>query len=711
MSGGRAARRTRFASMAAALLVAASVCAVLLNFIAAARPVRLDMTATGEHRLSPRTLRVLGALGADCRVVVAAPLRSLDAASLERVRDVLGQFERASPRVRPVFIDTGAPAGLTQYTSLLRELTGRDRELIDGQVKTLRGAITTLNDLAGDFENVVSGVLMKVRGGIPDVPGGKGAAQREALEQRAAGARIAARELRRAATEAGEALDSKVGEVAVPATDRAAAVISAGLGSGVDQLSSLAAELKAFVEAEDSPATARDSARPLVNAINKRRDASAVIRDEVARLPRLDLLRVAEALKSSSAVLVISASGGLTAIDPAGLFPASLTLDAAGLARADLRRRAEELLSTALAALTSRARPIVVFMHAEPREFALKSPVFAGLLERLRLRGIDVLEWPVAVQAEPPSLAAVDPERERPVVYASIAPNTSAAASGPGDASGADRAVKLGQALEGLAQKGSAILLSVNPSLLPGYGQPDPTTAILPQFGFQADSARPLVRERITPQGRIVETDQIVRPPAGEQPILRAIAGLPTYLTWPVCFRRVDAAPIGPVLTDLAVIPDDRAVWCESQWLRAWQTPREQLPYLRDLPVFDESRDVRGGPWVVAVAAERAGPDGRTQRLVAVGSNTWFTDPIAAVEQLIEGRTFNPFPGNHELFESAVYWLCGQDELIAQTPAARAFPMVREISAARLGLLRWLVIAGVPVLVLLAGVVHRIVRG
>lgn len=710
MSAGRAGRRARYAAMAAGLLAAATACAVLLNVIASARPVRIDMTATGEHRLSPRTARVLEALPADCRIVVAAPLRSLDAGSLERVRDVLAQLERASPKVRPVFIDTGSPAGVTQYADLLRELTGRDRARLDEQVAILRAAVASINELAGDFETVLSAVLLKVRGGIPETAG-VNAAQREALEQRAAGARITARDLRRAATEASEALDARIGDVSVPATDRAAASVAGALGAAADQLATLGAELKTFVDNGDAPAAARDSARPLLGAIQARRDSAALLRDQAARLPRLDLLRVADALKSSNAVLVISGMGGLTAIDPAGLFPASLALDAAGLARADLRRRAEELLSTAMAALTSRARPIVVLMHAEPREFAMKSPVFAALLERLRMRGIDVLEWPVAIREEPPALTSIDPERTRPVAYVSIAPNTSAAAAGPGEASGADRAVKLGRALESLTQKGSAILLSVNPSLLPGYGQPDPTTAILPLYGLQADSARPLVRERITSQGRQIETDQIIRAAAGEHPILRAIAGLPTYLTWPVTFRRLPDAPAGPAVTDLASITADDSVWAESQWLRAWQTPREQLAYLRDLPTFDESRDARGGPWVVAVAAERAGPDGRPQRLVAVGSNTWFTDAIAAVEQPVEGRMFNPFPGNHELFEASVYWLCGQDELIAQTPAARAFPMVGEIPHARLVLLRWLVIAGIPVLVLVIGVVHRAVRG
>lgn len=709
MSAGRAGRRARYAAMAATLLAAASVCAVLLNIVASARPVRVDVTATGEHRLSPRTLRVLESLDGPCQVVVAAPLRSLDAAAVERVRDVLDQLARASGQVRPVLIDTASAEGLSRYAALLRELTDRERAAIHGQVATLREAVGALNELAGDFESVLSAVLLKVRGGIPAEPAN--AAVREAFEQRAAGARIAAREFRQAAADAEEALAASAGGVPLPRTDRAAERIAGALGSAVDQLTGLRAALAAFMESEDSPGPARDAARPLVNATGARRDAAAVLRDRLSRLPRPDVLRAAEALRTSSVVLVIGGTGGLTAIDPGGLFPATAAVEASGLGRADLRKRAEELLSTAMASLSSRERPIVVFTHAEPREFALRSPVFAALLERLRMRGIDAAEWPVAVRAEPPGLAALDPDGRRPVVYVSIAPNTSAAAAGPGEASGAERAVKLGQALEELARRGESLLISVNPSLLPGYGQADPTTAVLPGFGLEADSARPLVRERTTAQGRLVETDQAVRPLEGDHPIRRAAAGLPTYLTWPVALRHTEPVPAGARVTDLAVIGADGSVWGESQWLRAWQTPREQLAYLRELPEFDASRDAGGGPWLVAAAAERAGPDRGVQRLVVVGSNTWFTDAIAAVQEPVEGRLFNPFPGNHELFEAAVYWLSGQDELIAQTPAARAFPMIGEIGPGRLVLLRWLVIAGVPVLVLAVGVLHRVLRG
>lgn len=716
------ARRARFASMAGVLFLAVSASLILLNILASRAPIRADVTATGEHKLSPRTIRVLQSLAGDCRIVIAAPFKSIDRAALERVRDVLAQFQRTSPRIKPAFIDTGSAAGVTQYTTFLRDLIAADGPALESQARTLRDACASLESLAADLETNLSASLLKAREALPPGDPAKPAAgPREAFEQRAAAARIAARDLRRAAADAQTALANTVGDVPLPATDKATSQISTALASVVDQLSTLAQELKAFSESDASPPAARDAAKSIAPATAARRDSAALLREQIARLAKPDVLRIADALKSSTAVLIMnsgapSASGasktsGLTAVDPAALFPASLALHEAGLAQADLRRRSEELLSTAIATLINPARPIVVFTHAEARAFLDKSPIFPQLLEHLRVRGIDAIEWPVVLNPDPPALAALDPDRKRPVVFLSIAPNTSPAAGSSGEASGAERAAKLGQALDRLAQRGDAILLSINPSLLPSYGQADPTTAILPLFGLQADSGRPLMREVILAQGRAVQTDDLVRPPTGDHPILRAVASLPTYLTWPISLSPAATPPSGITTTPLAIIADSPSVWAESQWLNVWQTPAEQRAYLRNPPTFDPTRDARGGPWTVAAAAERTTADGKRQRLIAVGSNTWFTDPIASTVGTLDGRTFNPYPGNLELFDAGIYWLCGQDDLIAQTPAARAVPIVKDIPAPRLAALRWAATAGLPLLILILGLLHRALRG
>lgn len=59
----------------------------------------------------------------------------------------------------------------------------------------------------------------------------------------------------------------------------------------------------------------------------------------------------------------------MDAIEFANLFPPTDWIAASGAARADLGRRAEELLASAIAGLESPVKPVVVLVHAEGRTF------------------------------------------------------------------------------------------------------------------------------------------------------------------------------------------------------------------------------------------------------------------------------------------------------------------------------------------------------
>ena len=68
-------------------------------------------------------------------------------------------------------------------------------------------------------------------------------------------------------------------------------------------------------------------------------------------------------------------------------------------------------------------------------------------------------------------------------------------------------------------------------------------------------------------------------------------------------------------------------------------------------------------------------------------------------------------PGNAELFEAAVLWLAGQDELIATSAGARSTAMVKPLSPGSLTALRWGLIAGLPLMTLGLGILWRLARG
>jgi hypothetical protein len=705
-------RRARSAAMAIFGLAAVVVCLTLANALSSRFAGRLDVTATGEHELAPRTTSMLNSLQGRYTVVLAGDFSRLDRSQLERARDVLLQMQRTSEKVAIQLLDTSAPTGQQQFVQLLTDLAGRDRGILDLQTRSIRAAADRGITTAEYLETGLAPAIIKIRDGLP--MDGVSLKLRENLDARSAACRLSAADLRAAAKAIDEPLNSTVAGIAIPQTDIAAQQIRAILMSVGEQVSTLVRDLKTIAAAEGLPASARGPAEGMIEPSEKARDAALTAADTLARITRPDVLRIAKALESGDACIVVGPpETGLMAIEFGQLFPPALRAESA----ADAGRRAEQLVSTAIGALNTPVRPIVVFMHGELGTGLVAQPgIVSRVTQRLALRGIDVAEWAVISQAEPPALTSLNPDGKRPIIYAAIPPDSSAAKPKPSDPSGAERAAKFGAALNLVADRGAAILLSLYPSVLPTYGDKDPATAVLGRYGLIADSGRPLMKDRLTPQGRMVETDQALRAAnAGEQPILKAIHGLPTLFLWPVALAHdpeTKNVPKDVILTPLFEVPPETQSWAESQWLNFWRLPRSERTVVPNLPEYNEGRDARYSPMVTAYAAELPAAAGlERQRMVVIGTNRWFMDPVTTPVVSIDGRTLLANPGNIELFEASVYWLAGQDDLIAQSPEARAVAILQAISPGTERGLRVAFVAGLPLLVLVVGVAYRMARG
>lgn len=427
------------------------------------------------------------------------------------------------------------------------------------------------------------------------------------------------------------------------------------------------------------------------------------------------VLRVARAIESDRAILVV----GEGAIGVVGL-DADSVLAPSGVSNADLRRRNEELLATALASLTLPDPPIVVLMHAENPGLLARANLYQHLSERLASRGIDVVMWPLAISTTEPSLREFDPDRMRPVVYVVL--STDSAAQGRSGAllPGPERVQRLGDALRVLMDRGESILLSVSPSLIPTTGSPDPTVAFLEPLGVRAESGKPLVSERLTPGGRMVTTPLAITSVAKEgesgviHPIAQALRGLPTFMAWPVRLHvsptPVEGVTIAPIYTHR-----DPHMWGESQWIGLWQLPLESQASASPVPARDDRDALLGADEaaVLGVAIERRTPE-RVQRVVVVGTHSygqfgWFADPITQDQTVIDGRSVAAHPGNFELFDASISYLAGHDELIAQSPGSRATPLIMQLAPERLTLIRLLLVVGLPLAVLLGGLAGGVI--
>lgn len=710
-------RRLRFGTISAVLLLGTTAIVAMLNVVAARVSYRFDATSAGDQALAPRTRKLLEGIKAPHRVVVAAPLAQIDPTARERVLDVLNDFQRVNSNVVPVVIDTASSAGLDRFRGLVGELAQREKGTLETQAATLRAAIESGRGLGAFLGGQLSEQLLRAREQMP-----ASSASRGFLEQTSAAARVSARDLETILGRAEKALASTLGDTPLPATDVAAEEVRRALAPAIDQLAALSVETKKLADAGDTPSGAKDVLVGITASLASQRDRVATALDPVQRLKKPDILRVTSALQQGSGVVVIGPpESSVGAVDINQLFPSAEWLSASGLSGSDLGKRAEEILSTSIASISGVSRPVIVFLHADPRPIMLSSGVFDQVIERLRMRGMDVVEWACVTQGEPSEVARLSDNGKRPVVYVTFAPDSSAGASATGgQINGAQRAAKLGETIELLLSCGAPVLVSLNPSVLPTYGDKDPLVTPLARFGLSANTGKPLLSRVVRPgapraiadPGRRV-TPKIEPSALEPSPITRAISGLPTQLAWVVPIERVDAKDAGITFAPILAAPGDDATWGESQWLRYWQTKPQDQAALPDQPQFDEGRDLKSAPgssWTLAAAAERR-EGTATRRVVVVGSNGWYADAIAMASLTSDGRQGNVSPGNVELLEASIYWLAGQDDLIAQSASARSLPRVVEIDEKTRGTLRWLLIAGLPALVLCVGVIRRVVMG
>ena len=694
-------RRLRFGISSIIVLLATLVSVVLANVLAARFPLRLDVTATAEHTLSPRSRQLLASLREPHLVEIIGNLRTLNPQARQDVLDVLDQFKSGSPNIDVGFLDISSPAGASSYQSLLTQFVDRERQTQAPSRAAVDKALADFPALIDIAENWLAPTLISLKRPFAQSPLAS-PANEDYLTRAANIAKLNGTTLREAQTAARNALQDHEGPVEVPAVDQAAAILGAALAKVSKDWQTFTEDFKAVAD-NPKAGSLRDVVRPIAQQLAARRDTIAVFTDILSRVAPSDSQRLVAAVRRSGQV-VIAGPAGLRLIELPALF--NVGGDVTG--RADIRRRAEELVSTSLASLSNPHRPIVILTMCEPTTLA-KAPFFTKFRERFTTAGIDVLEWNIndPSQDRPPATTAIDSTGTRPIVYIARCPDTSRPKLGD-EPSGLDRHAKLCAALAQVAQSGGNILLSIGPSIVPIASSPDPADQVLSQFGLRALSDRTVMTELRITGGRVVDPDISLTPADASKdfPIDRALAGLPTFLPWPT--------PIG--ITDLnarvilqAESSNNR--WLESQWRNYKLVPRDQRGSVADPPKYDPQFDSNQGPWPIVVAASRE-TQGKRQRLITVGSNDWFVDPVTTQTQgNVDGRLSLANPGNVELLDAAVSWLADQDDLIAQSAAARATPLIAPIPD---GMLLWLrvgVILGVPLLVLLLGLLHRAVFG
>lgn len=698
----------------AAFVLATGAAAGFAGVITHTLHTRFDVTSTGAHELSDRAERIIDRLTDPTRIVLAiSPGNINDPLAIDLVADVLDAYAQSSELIETSVIDLDAADGIRDTKELLAELTRRDRALIDANLDAINAAAELMGEAAPRL-HALSESLGDVRDAIPATTQ-TNTTNRAVFEQRAAIVRLAARDLadqRDSIVEqltpyiSGEATDDDIFPF-----DTYADPIERSLAQLLNQLDDLGTQVDTFANAEELDSAPRRVAQPLVRQVESLRDRVAQALDRITRLNPIDTLRVARALESGETLLVIGPpEQGVAAIDlETLLLPSAAIQRAGGSAAGIIGPRAQELIASGLARLVAPAQPVLVFVHGgQPSELLGSSQIFAQTTDMLAQRGIDSVEWAAIEQPIQPSWDAVDPLGNRPRVYFVIAVDSTGQSSTSG-LSGAKRAEAMGEVVSKLLDEGRDLILSLNPSIFPSAGQTDPLARAIEPFGIVPDVARPLLREKMGSMGRYADPVTTLVPEAGEHPIAQAVSGLSTVLPWATPIEILDRP--GVSTQPLLQTEGDDETWGESGWLTLWRRSGQSRQAMPNQPVFNAGDDRRQESWILGAAAERT-LAGQTQRLVVVGSNGWASDAIIASRaRIVDGRVANQWPGNQTLFESSIAWLSGMDDLIAPGTQARAIATIEPLSDRQYSVIRWVLLAGLPGLILILGMAYRLVFG
>jgi|GEM_PF-43252 len=698
-------------------VVITGVCAVLAGSLTNAYHYRVDVTSTGAHKLSPRATRIVDRLSEPTEIVLAVGMSrgGTDTRAFDLVSDVLDAYARSSDQLSVRTIDLDDPNGHAQIETLLDELAQRDQSAIDANLAALNASAQMLLEMGPNL-SAIARSLSAISAAIEPTTQ-MDANNRAVFDQRAA---LFARYANDIFTQ-GQQINDQMNELeytdALLPFDTIQNASELTLAQLMNQLDDLSVQLSTFANADGLAEEPQAIARPIVGQLEALRDRAAIAHDRITRIERIDALRVKRALETGEALLVIGpADQGIAAIDLDELFPSAVALERAGISPAGvIGPRAQELIAAALAKLVAPAQPILVFVHGgQPDELLGASQLLTKTVDKLASKGIDTLEWAAIEQPTPPDLELLDPLGIRPIVFAIISPDSTRGTDDSG-LSGSKRATEMGKVVDRLIREGQSLLVSLSPSVFPTSDIPDPIAQALAPMGIAPDAGRTLLHEKVAAIGKIADPLTVVVPDragADQHRITGAMSGLTTMLPWaiPMELKADEETTAFPIVS----MPGDDQTWGESNWVQFKNTPAQTRAMAYNQPTFDAQSDTQidsDERWIIAAGSERLAA-GSQQRLVVVGSNGWFTDMmIATNEQLVDGRVVNRSPGNLTLLNSSIAWLAGMDDLIGPGSEAQSIATIKPMDARQLQLIRWFLLAGLPGLILILGIVSRIVFG
>ncbi len=720
-SATQAQRRTRYGLNVTVAVLAALGVVALLNLLAftylkQVRPI--DLTATGQYSLSPQTRKVLSSLQADHEIVTlfgsADP--ELDPAEITRARDLVDQYARFGNRLKVDHIS--ADLQTTRVEGYLARLHGR----FQTQLTPIKTAIEKAQHELTQLRQPMAG-------------------QQGLLTSAAADPALHDDTVKQFLTLAGQAFTRLDGDIesvnqqvtkaltgAMPAYTSAKDAIEDVLVRLDERFyRPMITETQRLVQADRLPPAVKEKMLALVERITPTR---AVLQSALAQLravqPVLEYDQVREQITNNPNPIVLMGKDKVRVLWLSQMFRRAALQPGQELPAGERPERlfqGEEHLTGALLAMQLDKMPMVVFISTGQRSATGPGGEYSLVTERLTTMNYVVRSWNpmgqmMAMGQRMPPQPPPEPEPGQKVVWV-LTPSEQAGPMGFGVSPGEDQAVNFLQ--ERMNQHGEPAMVIIGASLAQRFGQVSPALAVLESWGITVRTDQVVFREVTGPDGRARAQSQFqIDDWANGLPITQAIAGLRGV------FLQVSPIELGKVNTSAAetttatttsVTVDNnnntnnnqavpkvthwplveitgRDIWADAQF--------ERFPDIRRDPAKAKDR------YIIAAAAQKD-----NQRLTVFADPAWATDAIIDYGALGPGTarlTRAVFPANAELFVNSVQWLAGLENLIAAGARTQDIRRVMALTDTQRLTINWVLLAGLPTVVIIAGVMVGLMR-
>jgi len=609
--------------------------------------IRFDATGSRRYTLSDQTNSFMDTLEEPWKIVVLMDATLSDRSVTKQVDEVLRRYDDASEWMSVERIDPTDPTSIAEYEALLYDLmTIYSDELQPAEAAITLGKNTFRELMTFALSESAWSELVSQLSVTPK--------ERETLQTLTNALALLGRDGNLILDEIDKAMFVDAAHP-LPRIAVARDILAAANGRWSRELSEVAWWLQEERSIDFSVAAHEEA-----TAFETMSVKLAQSDDTLRRLGRLELGELAMQLTQGQGAIVMSQTRA-TMISASLLFPAERSTR--GIAQ-EQRFRGEQIISSALRSLDAAVIPNVVFVHAEQDSLLSKNKegidlsAVQGLLETSRFR---VLEWIPADGARPTL-------NDEPVVYVIIPPASRAGLEI------SRREQLLLDTTAGLLAGNEAVMLNLQPSLLPRYGQVDPWAKLLTELGVQANTSKVLLQQvAIGPQQVHIQRAQLIESSIGEHVIARAVDSRRIYLPLPIEIVGGESL--------LAIMPtEDR--WLDEHWETQTDAVgkvrlQEQLPVACALVHHGDARTivVGSGGWLLSWAADRA-------------------------SQLGDGQVTMANPGNSEFLLASLEWLAGLDDWIAASPISQQSSRIVGLTSNMYTVWVVVLILGVPSMIL-----------